>query len=277
MNIFLLTKVWFEQQANNPNCKSGHTALYFYILDLANRLQWKAQFGLPSLQAQDTLKIASWKKYHDLLNDLEQFGFIKIVEKSKNQYTSTQISLVYAYVKNAEPHIEAGIEAHIEPRIEASTSYNKVNTIKTFKDDKDSAHDFSFSNPDEKYSIDLTDENSKEYKEAYDDAVEYLRSLTDAERDMIKKDLGLKQPYVYRVRATGKYRSFTQFVYQSYILMNGVREHMNIYPSINEKTFYEKLREFLTLKVAGDEYKNYNNISTFKSHFANWLKLNLKK
>lgn len=91
---YKLTKQWFDF------CRSGthivrpiHTALYLYCVQLCNSLQWKINFGLPTDNTMNTLGIKNKETYYSTLNDLCQFGFVIMAEKSINQHTANIIRL----------------------------------------------------------------------------------------------------------------------------------------------------------------------------------------
>ena len=88
-------KGWFDFCFENPEKISpNHTALYFFILSHSNRLGWKKKVGLPSTMAKEAIGIKSYKTYIKTLNELVEFGFIEMLEKSKNQFSSNIIAIV---------------------------------------------------------------------------------------------------------------------------------------------------------------------------------------
>lgn len=91
---YSLSREWFDFCFENPDkIKPNHTALYFFIIELCNRLGWKEKFGLPTSMAKEAVGIKSYNTYINTLNDLVEFGFIVMVEKSKNQYTANIVAL----------------------------------------------------------------------------------------------------------------------------------------------------------------------------------------
>lgn len=89
-----LSRNWFNWCFDNPEKISpNHTALYFFCVEHCNRLGWKEKFGLPTTMAKEAIGIRSYNTYIKTLNDLVDFGFIILVEKSKNQYSSNIIAL----------------------------------------------------------------------------------------------------------------------------------------------------------------------------------------
>ena len=94
MDIFKLSRQWFDWSFENPELiKPNHTALYFFIIEQCNRLGWKEKFGLPTTMAKEAIGIKSYNTYIDTLNDLVSWGFITMIEKSKNQYSSNIVAL----------------------------------------------------------------------------------------------------------------------------------------------------------------------------------------
>ncbi|CAB4127062.1 hypothetical protein UFOVP87_41 [uncultured Caudovirales phage] len=94
MNVYELSRTWFDFCFENPEKISpNHSALYFFCIEHCNRLGWKERFGLPTTMAKEAIGIRSYNTYIKTLNDLVEFGFIKMVEKSKNQYSSNIIAL----------------------------------------------------------------------------------------------------------------------------------------------------------------------------------------
>jgi hypothetical protein len=94
MNGYDLSRKYFAYKFENPNkLKSNHTELYFYIIDLWNRLGQKENFGLPTAVTMECLGVGSYNTYKKSLNDLIEFGFIKLVSDSKNQYQSKVIAI----------------------------------------------------------------------------------------------------------------------------------------------------------------------------------------
>jgi len=94
MNGYELSRLWFDFCFENPEkIKPNHTALYFFIIEHCNRLGWKEKFGLPSLHTMESIGIRSKNTFYKTFNDLVDWGFVNIVEKSKNQNTANIISL----------------------------------------------------------------------------------------------------------------------------------------------------------------------------------------
>lgn len=94
MNGYTLTKSWYNHKFNNRGkVRAIHSDMYFYILDLWNRLGNKKEFGLPTSATMEMLEIGSYNTYKKTLSDLVSFGFIKVVSESKNQHVSKIVAI----------------------------------------------------------------------------------------------------------------------------------------------------------------------------------------
>lgn len=127
MDTYTLSKNWFEFSFENPEkVKPIHSAIYFFAIDLCNRLGWKEKFGLPSQMVMESIGVKNWKTYSKGLKDLVDFGFIEMIEVSKNQYTSN----IIAIVKNTKATTKALAKATAK-HSQSTVSINKPNNHKT--------------------------------------------------------------------------------------------------------------------------------------------------
>ncbi len=94
MNSYELSRAWFDFCFENPEkIKPNHTAVYFFSIEHCNRLGWKNKFGLPTTMVMEAVGIKSYNTYIKTLRELVDWGFIKMIEKSKNQYSANIIAL----------------------------------------------------------------------------------------------------------------------------------------------------------------------------------------
>jgi len=94
LDIYTLSRNWFNWCFENPEkINPNHSALYFFCIEHCNRLGWKEKFGLPTSMAKEAIGIKSYNTYKKTLDDLVKFGFIEMIEISKNQYSSNIIAL----------------------------------------------------------------------------------------------------------------------------------------------------------------------------------------
>ena len=94
INGYRLSSNWYRWCfENSEKIRPNHSALYFFCIELANKLGWKERFGLPTSLAMEAIGMRSYNTYIKTLNDLIEFGFIILKEKSKNQFSSNIIAL----------------------------------------------------------------------------------------------------------------------------------------------------------------------------------------
>jgi len=122
MDVFTLSRNWFNFSFENPELISpNHTALYFFCIEHCNRLGWKEKFGLPTTMAKDAIGIRSYNTYINTLNDLVEWGFIKMIEKSKNQYSSNIVALS-KFDKALDKALDKAIIKHVTKQRESISS-----------------------------------------------------------------------------------------------------------------------------------------------------------
>lgn len=119
-----LSRNWFDWCfENTEKVNPNHSAIYFFAIEHCNRLGWKEKFGMPTQMTMDAVGIKNWRTYSKAFNDLVDWGFFKVIEKSKNQYSAT----VIAIVKNTKAHTKAlskATQKHIQKQ-----SSSKGNSI----------------------------------------------------------------------------------------------------------------------------------------------------
>jgi len=94
-NGYKLSRRWFDFAFDNQDKVSPtHAALWFWIIELKNRLGWTDKFGLPTAYTMNAIGVKNYKTFQKVLNDLVLWNFIRIVTKSTNQHQSRIIALV---------------------------------------------------------------------------------------------------------------------------------------------------------------------------------------
>ena len=95
MDHFKLLRDFWDFAFENPEKISpNHCALYAFIINHSNRLGRKRKMGLPTEMAKEAIGIKSYRTYSNTLCDLVDWGFIEILEKSRNQFSSNIVALV---------------------------------------------------------------------------------------------------------------------------------------------------------------------------------------
>jgi len=128
LNSYELSRKWFNYSFDNPEkVKPIHSAIYFFAIEHCNRLGWKQKFGFPSQMVMEAIGVKNWRTYSKALNDLVNFGFIEMIEISKNQYSSN----IVAIVKNTKAPTKAldkALQKHDTKQGQSTVSINKQET-----------------------------------------------------------------------------------------------------------------------------------------------------
>lgn len=103
LNSYDLSRRFINFAFDNPEkINPNHYAIFFFAIEHCNRLGWKNKFGFPTMMACDAIGIKKAQTFIKYFNDLEDWGFIKVVERSRNQYSANIISLISAEPKKGE-------------------------------------------------------------------------------------------------------------------------------------------------------------------------------
>lgn len=142
---FKMMRNFFNWSYENPDVVNPNvTAIYVFILDHHSRLGFKEKFGLPTMMTMEAVGIKNYRTYKKALDILVDFGFINIVEWSRNQYSSNIIALV----KNTKANTKALTKAstkHIQKHSESTASIDKLKNLRT-KEDIDTNFEIIWSN-----------------------------------------------------------------------------------------------------------------------------------
>jgi len=133
MNGYELSRNWFDWCFENPEkIKPNHTALYFFAVEHCNRLGWKKKYGMPTTMAMEAIGIKSYNTYINTLNDLVEWGFIEMIQRSKNQYSANIVALSN-FDKALDKALDEALIKHASKQSESIDSIDKQETSKPFK------------------------------------------------------------------------------------------------------------------------------------------------
>lgn len=119
INGYDLSRVWFDFCFENPELISpNHTAIFFFAVEHCNRLGWKSKFGFPTQMTMDAIGIKKHQTYIRYFNDIVDWGFFDLIQKSKNQYSANIISL------RAMPKIGKALDKAIVKHVAKQTESN---------------------------------------------------------------------------------------------------------------------------------------------------------
>lgn len=129
MNSYELSRKFFDWSFENPEkITPTHIAMYFFIIEHCNRLGWKEKFGLPTTMVKEAIGIKNFRTYTNALNDLVEWGFIIMVEKSKNQYSSNIIAIANftkATTKATTKALDKALQTHLQKQSKSIVSIDK--------------------------------------------------------------------------------------------------------------------------------------------------------
>jgi formaldehyde-activating enzyme involved in methanogenesis len=148
MDIYTLYRNFWDWAFENPEkIKPNHIAIYSFAIEHCNRLGWKRKYGFPTSMVMDAIGIKNYRTYIKSLNDLVEWGFIEMIEKSKNQYSANIIALVN-FTKATDKALDKASIKHStkqgQSTVESIDSIDKqvYNTTKETNIQRDSALDF---------------------------------------------------------------------------------------------------------------------------------------
>ena len=249
MDSFTLSRIWFNFCFDNPEkVTPNHTALYFFAIEHCNRLGGKEKFGLPTEMAKDALGIKSWHTYINAFNDLVNWGFFKLIQKSKNQYSSNIIALI----KNDKALDKALDKAIIKYKENHKDAYAK-------------------------YDEALTDHISKQQRSTYqsnDSIIKQINNKTinidshEFYKDQLSKNVNEKE-----------FNSYTEFV--SFLHgQNDLQIELTNWTRLTTQVTYVQYRKLLkkakekNKKIAQMLYDGQNDIKYTKNKSSVYLTLN---
>lgn len=120
MNGYDLSRNFWNWAFENPELMSPNlAAIYFFAVEHCNRLGGKEKFGFPSQMTMDAVGISKYQTYSKYFNQLVDYGFIKVIQKSKNQYSANIISLPNASPKKGKALDKAFIK-HVAKQTEST-------------------------------------------------------------------------------------------------------------------------------------------------------------
>jgi hypothetical protein len=129
LNGYDLFRMFFDWCFENPDLiNPNHIAIYSFIIEHCNRLGWKDKFGLPTGMTMEAVGIKNYRTFAKSFFDLVDWGFIKVIQKSKNQYSANVIALVKNTKANTKALTKASIKhvsKHVPKQVQSTVDVNK--------------------------------------------------------------------------------------------------------------------------------------------------------
>lgn len=132
MTGYELSRAWWDFAFENPEkVKPTHAALFFFAIENCNRMGWAEKFRLPSEMAMAAIGVHSYKTYIGALNDLCEWGFLIMVQKSTNQYSANIVALVNFTEAQDKAHTKALDKALLKQSTKQVQSIDSINKQET--------------------------------------------------------------------------------------------------------------------------------------------------
>jgi len=230
MNVYNLSRDFWDFAFDNPEkIKPNHIAVYFFSIEHCNRLGWKKNFGLPTTMTMEAVGIKSYSVYKRTFDDLADFGFFKIIQFSKNQYTANVIALKEYY--------KADDKANNKALDKAITKHIAKHERSTLQSTDESTHQRIDSINKPLNNIPLNLQTNKEDK---------ILCVEDSENDLLKNEL---------VEALVKEFGFTDSKFSN--------QRSTILSFVKNLFFKNSVEHFIKQM---QDYKEYKNLSGEKLH-----------
>lgn len=197
-----LSRQWFDWCFENPDkVKPNHIALYFFIIEHCNRMGWKRKFGLPTTMAKDAIGIRSYHTYINTLNDLIDWGFITLIEKSTNQYSSNIVALAYfdkahdkAHDKAYDKALAKHMSKHCQSTCQSISSIDKHITIEPLTNNIVENDGNKINGLDKTDSAHMTEHMASDWRNSFE---VYKQELKEAYKELINDEAYIKQRQGY--------------------------------------------------------------------------------
>lgn len=145
-NGYELSRAWFDFCFENPEkVRPIHSAIYFFAIEHCNRLGWKEKFGFPSQMVMEAIGVKNWRTYSGALNELVSWNFIKMIETSKNQYSSNIIAIV-KITKASTKALDKALQKHGTKHSQSTVSIDKQYNNKQYNKETIEERKLKFAN-----------------------------------------------------------------------------------------------------------------------------------
>lgn len=137
LNGYELTRSFFDFAFENPDLVSPtECAVFLWLVELNNRLGWPVKFGCPASQTMAATGIKSYNTYRKAFLKLVDWGFVKVVQESRNQYTANIIALS-KFNKPLDKALDKALTRHLTKHLkgtyQSTCDINKQGNKETIK------------------------------------------------------------------------------------------------------------------------------------------------
>lgn len=95
MNGYNLAHRFFDWAfSHREDFKPTVSALYFYLIEVCNKLGWKPEFSISSKECMEGMGVSGYNTYKQAFDTLCKHGFVKVLKKGCNSYQANIITLL---------------------------------------------------------------------------------------------------------------------------------------------------------------------------------------
>ena len=95
MNGYNLAHRFFDWAfSHREDFKPTVSALYFYLIEVCNKLGWKPEFSISSKECMEGMGVSGYNTYKQAFDALCKHGFVKVLKKGCNSYQANIITLL---------------------------------------------------------------------------------------------------------------------------------------------------------------------------------------
>ena len=258
-----VTKSILTYSAHNPEVDSGHIAIFIYIGEMSNECNWNPRVELSRKKIHLITGVRTDETYLKKIKQLEDWGAIKIISYSKNQFQPYDIiEINTGFLKNQKSLLN-----HNE--IDANTLLDRPEDIyiKTIEleNQKNRNSLLRFFNKKELFKYQILDENRKDI---FNRNLKHLISLNF---DLwTKKDISNEEhPSKLGIRKDCDFHAYEKKVVNNILNYFGLKELKNNLLLDNVNQFVKFLSESNDLEFFDHNfsyYKEFKKISGEHSH-----------
>jgi hypothetical protein len=257
MDIYTLSRNFFNWSFENPEkINPNHIALYFFCIEQCNRLGWKDKFGLPATMAKEAIGIRSYNTYKKTLDDLVEFGFIKMIEVSKNQYSSNIIA-ISKFNKAYNKALDNALIKHTSKQSESTRQSIDSIDIQEYN------------------STIIQDTNTQSDIDSFIQLRKNIFNEYDTELKTKLSKYKIDRPICFI--GTGIPVMYYDLVEILVICINDIEWQKDIQNRFGLLKYEKSLIDFFLTVKASSEYTKYKGENDFKRHYTNWLNKNTDK
>lgn len=269
MDIYKLYRQFWDYCFNNPEkIKPTHIAIYSYAIEHCNRLGWKSKFGFPTSLVMEATGIKSYSVYKKHLDELCDFGFINMIELSKNQHSSNIIAL------------KENVKAHVKALDKALVKHTSKQTQSTYQSTCQSTVSINIpiTNTTNLPIYNDTNEQENPSSPSINLDSEIFKNLEPEFAKEIQSCINGRMPIILNKKIAGKKNTYFQLLKNLPSFQQTIKHQSK--PLETNEAFEIRIdlliKNWLQEQRDGKIEQSWTNISDFAQHALNYIRLKSK-